>query len=741
MRFALLFLTLLLATSVTGQAEERDPAVCPPSLQRPCIALVLGGGGARGGAHIGVLRYLEEQRIPIDLIVGTSVGSFVGGLYASGKSADEIEEMFRSADWNLGYQDDVPRSQIPIRRQRQKDNFPIQLDLGVGLDGVSLPQGFLQGQGMRELVDSLLGAFPRLESFNDLAIPFRAVSADIESGNEVVLASGDLAQAMQASMSIPGLVRPTEIDGRLLVDGGIANNLPISVAKELGADTVIAVDIGSPSIGRDDLGSGVAIIHQLASFLTHKNVNYQKSLLSDNDVLVHPSLENVTLLSFDKVLDGIPPGYEAAQAQLAGRQFPRSNQTLAQHVGERALKEFHIENIVLNNQSGLADDYVLHRLGFEVGQNYTVQDLLVGTERLYGQGTIARIDTALSETPGGEALHIDVREKEWGPGFMDFKLAFEDNFDTVSRYQVGASYRLTNLSPYGAEWFSAGEFGTNKSLLTELYWPLKTSGFYAEVSASTDREVFQYIDDDYFPQGELVTKEFASYGGLGWDAIDQLDIFLAARHTDGQLKFPNAITEEIGVARVDYRQDGVYLRLNYDSLDDISFPRRGWKLSSTVYRTRDKALGDSALNTIADLDLNGVVSLGAHSLRGQLSMSSVYEDDTSILIGLSALGGFLNLSGNPTDAIIGNHVRFGSLVYTYQLAANDFGAINLPLYLGLSAEAGNAWDERGKVDYSDLIHSGSIFLGWDSPLGPAYLAYGQSDTGQRSFYAYLGLLF
>ena len=316
---ALLF-NLIALTPVASASEviASNPAqtICPTARQRPCIALVLGGGGARGSAHIGVLKALEERHIPIDLIVGTSIGSFVGGLYATGKSADDIQTLFSQANWKGGYRDNINRAQTPNRRKRQQDEFPIQLDLGIDKNGIKLPKGFLRGQGMKYLVDSMLGSYPTFSSFDNLAIPFRAVAADAVTGEAVILSSGDLATALQISMSIPGVLRPIEQNGRLLVDGGIANNLPINVARDLGADIIIAVDIGSPPLTQQELDSGFAILRQLTSFLTRVNVDHQKQILTPQDILLQPDIQGVTMLSFDNTIDAVAAGYLEANQQL-----------------------------------------------------------------------------------------------------------------------------------------------------------------------------------------------------------------------------------------------------------------------------------------------------------------------------------------------------------------------------------------------------------------------------------------
>lgn len=727
----------------TASPDQLQEKVCPQHPDRPCVGLVLGGGGARGSAHIGVIRALQEQGIPIDLIVGTSIGSFVGGLYASGKSVDDIDRLFQEADWNAGYQDDISRSQIPNRRKRQLDNYPIHLDLGFDGSSIKLPQGFLRGQGMKELVDHMLGSYPRFASFDELPTPFRAVGADVETGEEVILVGGDLATALHISMSIPGVVRPIEINGRLLVDGGVANNLPISVAKSLGADIVIAVDIGSPTMTKEQLTSGVAILRQMTAFLVHKNVAYQKSLLGPDDVYIQPQIEDVGTLSFDRATAAIDAGYKEATIKIADsaalQKLLNSNGGGVRE-GLLAEPEVQIDRIELVNDSRLADDYILHRMQLKEGQRYSHDDIQAGVERLYGQGTIARVNTAVRREQDQSTLGIYVGEKEWGPGYLDFKLSVEDDFSSFSRYQIGGSYRLTNLSPYGAEWWTTAEFGTDKLLYSEFYWPLKNSGVYLFTAGAAERLVRQ-LTDDGLALGEYTTTEGVAFAGLGWNTVDNFDSKLGILHREGTLDLPEFVGEILGLDTLDFTSSGVFLDLNMDSLDNATFPRRGMKFDVRLARSRDELETLEDYTTTVDSEINLVGSLGRHTLRGQLRYQSTINNDPQSLLGQFELGGFLNLSGNKPGEFGGQHVRFGSLIYTYELAANDFGAITLPLYLGLSAETGNTWNDKDDIDYSDLIVSGSLFIGWDSPIGPAYFAYGDSDTGERSLYVFLGVLF
>src|SRR6188508_2454695 len=210
--------------------------------ERPRVGLVLSGGGARGAAHVGVLKVLDEMHVPVDAIAGTSMGAVVGGLYASGMSADEIEKLISSVNWQDAFQDRPPRAELGFRRKQDDRNFLVRYALGVREDGFVLPQGLVQGQKLEQVLRNAALPVAQIRDFNRLPIPFRAVATDLETGEAVLMDSGDLVTAMRASMSAPGVFAPAQRDGRLLIDGGLVENLPIDVARQMGVDILIVVD-------------------------------------------------------------------------------------------------------------------------------------------------------------------------------------------------------------------------------------------------------------------------------------------------------------------------------------------------------------------------------------------------------------------------------------------------------------------------------------------------------------------
>src|SRR2546430_1358956 len=235
----------LAAPAISNARSAADqPGAAQLSAHRPRVGLVLSGGGARGAAHIGVLKILEQMRVPIDAIAGTSMGAVVCGLYASGLSARDIEKIMTSINWQDAFRDRPPREDLTLRRKQEDESFLVKFPLGVRAGHILLPKGLIQGQGLTQMLRRLTLPVARLSDFDQLPTPFRAVATDLESGDAVVMGAGDLTSAMRASLSAPGVFAPVEREGRLLVDGGIPDNVPVDIARAMGGDWVLPGDGG-----------------------------------------------------------------------------------------------------------------------------------------------------------------------------------------------------------------------------------------------------------------------------------------------------------------------------------------------------------------------------------------------------------------------------------------------------------------------------------------------------------------
>jgi len=295
-------------------ARKRRPApgsaVAADASERPKLGLALGGGAARGIAHIGFLQWLEEHRVPVDFIAGTSTGGLVGGAYAAGMTPEEIRELMRDADWDIIFLADSPFKYKTFRRKEDAREFPALIELGLK-SGLKLPSGLNAGQGVQTLLDRSAAPYPHLDSFDELPTPFRAVATDLDQAVVVVLGRGSLAEAMRATMAIPGVFTPVTLDGRLLVDGGTLDNVPADVTRSMGADVVVAVNVSSSTDGFTPPTSFVDVLGRTMD--TMMAVGVTKALQSA-DVVITPDLRGFPGTDYRRSDEIVERGYEAAEA-------------------------------------------------------------------------------------------------------------------------------------------------------------------------------------------------------------------------------------------------------------------------------------------------------------------------------------------------------------------------------------------------------------------------------------------
>lgn len=743
----------LAGVSLSPQSAAADASPCAAIKHRPCVALVLGGGGARGGAHVGVLKELERLKIPVDLVIGTSIGAYVGGLYALGHSPADIEKILQQTAWGQGFRDRVERDEMPMRRKQQRDAFPINLDLGLDSSGIKLPKGVLHGQAMAALIQQAYGVVPEFASFDQLPIPFRAVATDLANRDTVVLAEGSLLLAVQASMSIPGVVRPMQINQRWLVDGGVANNLPISVAKSLGADRVIAVAIDAPLLQQQQLDSAMAITEQLTNFLVREAVARQLTLLGPEDLLLQPALAQIGTLDFGQIDVAIKAGQQVALQAAAKLSTFSQPEVYAQWRQQHRLQDhsqIQLAEVELDNQTGLADELLLQRLDLHPQQQLSSHDLTKALRRVYGIDTLERMSSSLIRTADGQQrLKLQALPKSWGPAYLNFRLQLEDDFSNTHNYQIAASYLWTELSVYGAEWQTDVALGTDKLFNTELYWPLAHSGIYTAARLQQSRTLLGLENSDGLSDGELNNTEFQFGAEVGFHPFDQANLSLGLVQRDGYYRFPAAFATQFQLSTLSYLRRGVETAFLIDTLDQLSFPTRGYKFQGSLQRLQDNVLASRTHSHSSLLRAQTATRVGQHIWHGRLRWDNFSGADETVALEQFTLGGLLNLSGYPKNYLFGSQVRFGSLVYLYQLNESRFSFFNAPFYLGASLERGMVTEprfgDRSLAQHDHWLWAGSVFAGWDSPLGPLYLGYGQAEAGPQEkpyrFYLSLGQTF
>jgi NTE family protein len=707
---------------------------------RPRIGLVLSGGGARGAAHVGVLRVLEQMHIPVDAIAGTSMGAVVGGLYASGMSASDIEHVFDSVDWADAFSDRPARAGLDFRRRLEDRDFLVQLPLGFRDGRFLLPNGLIQGQKLTQLLRHNTLQVSGVTDFDQLPTPFRAVATDLETGDMVVMKNGDLTTALHASLAAPGVFAPVERDGRLLVDGGITNNLPIDVARAMGVDRLIVVDVGLPLGRRERLGSVTDVANQMLTILIRRQVNQQAEALTGSDVLVSPDMPRTSSYSFTDLGRIVRAGTRAAdamRAQLAVLAVTPAQ--YASYVAARRRQPYapRIREVVTqpNSQDFAASTHEL--FGDLAGTQFDPGQLAKRVDRAYGQGVLELLDYQLEPVAGAVPdqadLAFQVRPNSWGPNYIRVGLRLQDDFEGNSTFDAAARLVLTDLNSYGAEWIWDGQIGGNPRLGTQIYLPFSLQRrWFLEPSVLWQvRNVPQFEGDSRV--GELRVRSIRYGGALGRELGLSGEIRIGAERELGRSWNRFGVDQ----MKLNFQHNELYARYSFDTLDSAAFPSRG--TAATLEWRRQVA--NRRIERVSDainLDYRVAHSWGKNTaiawLSGGALLTPEFVDERSWY----TLGGFLNLSGLPTDRLTGPNFGMARLIAYRKVGSGGEGFLNVPMYAGVSVEAGNVWDQRGAMSFGSARKDASVFFGLDTFLGPAWLAAGYDSRGRYSFYLSLG---
>lgn len=705
--------------------------------ERPKVALVFSGGGAKGMAHVGVLRVLEEIQVPVDMVVGTSAGSAVGALYASGMSVKNIEARFINLDWLSSFRDDPGRVFKPVRRKRQDWRFPITPGIGLSSDGLELGGGIIAGQNLGFILNELTRDAALIEDFDQLPIPFRAVATDLETGEAVVIGNGNLSEAIRASMSIPGVYAPVSRQGKLLVDGGVANNLPVSVARDMGADIVIAVDITDPLMDKANLRDAFTVVGQLTTLLTRRNTERQLELLTDRDLLLRPELGELSAADFYQAAPFFEIGAREARKHAA-RLYDLSVgagdwAAYRQQLDARALNPSIISRIEVAGDDRLAADFIRSRVRQAVGEPLDTDQLELDLKRIYGLGYYETVSYALEPgSAGGAELLIQARRKSWGPNYLSFGLNYEDNFENQADFNVAASLRMTELNALGAEWNTGLQLGTEPWVRTEWFQPLDY-GYerFLTLGAEYRRESFSAFDGS----GERITEIDLSTSeadlSLGQELGVNSQVSLTYRRGYA------AVDEQIGTRIVpyDYIQKGsLSLAFEHDSLDDAFLPQSG-AFAGIRGRLERPDLGSDR-----DFDSIRVMALGARTWHKTTLTGLVFANAvTGGVAGIEnsvVLGGFQRLSAFSQGEIAGEDAALAS-----GFVRQSFGGPYLPWFAGAGAETGNAWSSLGDARWDNLLYSWSLFAGLETVIGPVQISTAYNNQDDWSAYLNIGFSF
>lgn len=724
--FCLLLPVLLLLPSTAFCAVDEEVE------HRPRIGLALSGGGARGSAHIGVLQALEELGVPVDYIAGTSMGAIIGGLYASGYSAAEIEEILGNINWEHAMQDRSNRVDRTMRTKELESQFLIPFRLGFNKGEFQMPLGLIEGQHLDQVFREILMPVAGVHDFDKLPVPFRAIATDLVTGEEVILSRGSLPDSLRASMSVPGVFAPVTIDDRLLVDGGMANNLPVSVVREMGADIVIAVDISSPLLTRDKLKSVFSVTEQLTNFLTRRTTEAQIQIMGPDDRLIVPDLGSFSAADFKGSGEIVKIGYQAAMdpeknlvaMAVTGHEQPDK---LPEHFSEFVVVDF----VELENGSVLNDEIILSRLAVKVGEPVNFKVLDKSIDRIFSLDIFKSVTYDLVEKEDGRTgVVVRAVPREWGPNYLQFGLELSSDFSGSSDFKLGAAYTKNALNSLGGELRVTGSMGREDEISFDFYQPIdKRAKWFIEPEVFWSRENYDvWINDENIAELELTG--WGAHFNIGRNFTTTSRLKLRYGYARGEATVKTGDPDILGDSNIDIGE--LELQYVHDSLNSIWFPTSGM-MHRLEYLYASENLG--AQTDYQQASANGamVFSVGKNSALINYELGYSF-DDLAPLDRWYRLGGFGRLSGLVPNQLLGRHAALATMAYYYRLNNLDL----VPLYGGFTLEAGNVWDMSDDIGFDDLRYSASLFVGAESPIGPAYLALGYADSGDLAVYFYLG---
>ena len=758
-RLALRALLIACAVPLAAFGQAAPAASAPASTPWPLhadgsrlrIGLVLSGGGARGLAHVGVLKALERAHVRIDAIAGTSMGAIVGGLYASGMSADQLETELRRVNWDDLFATRVARPFLAQRRKEEDFEIGTGLEFGVHDGQLSVPQGAFSSRGLELLLRRFTLPVRHIDDFDKLPIPFRAVATDMETGQPMILSHGDLAVALRSSMSVPGVFAPTEVDGHLLGDGGLVDNLPVDVARSMGVDVVIVVNVGTPLGGRESLRSVIGLSEQMIAILTEQNVERSIATLGPHDVLLDPALGKLTSSDFSHAADLIKIGetyVDAQSTRLAAYTSPAPQyaQWLASHV-QPALAPTAIASVQFEGSEQTNPERFGAKLQSQPGNLFDTKTAEADARRLAASGDYTSADYRLVSGPTGENLLFDLQDKPWGPNYMRVGLDLHADFSGHSGFNVKLSHNLHWLDQNGTEWRNFLQVGERPAIFSEIYHPLwnnidNKSDWFTAAYVSGDRQHRSLYQGD---TGAELAQFLRSTGQVGLDLglpFGGYGELRAGLMVQDATTTPTLLSSQYSsqypdqTGRASHHEDDLRVRGIVDQLDYVNFPTSGYMLSGETVFPMNLVAGNRLHLARGTVEATAVQTFGRNTfeLHGAVKVSDGLSSTLSV--DQYTLGGFQQLSGYRTDQLSGNGILYGRLNWYTRLSQTPVFARGF--FLGASLEAGNAWNERKQVTFASLRGGGSIYLGADTGIGPMYLGVTYAPRGELGIALMIG---
>lgn len=731
------FLLSFLSFSLSAQ-DAVPPAPSDSVAHRPRVGLALSGGGALGLAEIGVIQWMEENHVPVDRIAGTSMGSIIGAMYATGMSPAEIRTFAEKIDWDQALLPEPVYTQLSYRRKQDRRDYLIKAPLGLK-HGITGPNGFNPGQGVGLLLARI--AFPQFEiaSFDDLPIPFRCVATDMQSGEAVVLRDGPLAQAVRASMAIPGIFTPVALKGRMLADGGMVQNIPVETVRAMDADAVVAVELHLAPGDISELNSLSGVLSRAIDVMITQN---ERRSLSLADVKVSIDMKGFSVTDYSRVDELIELGYKTAESQSSAlmRYAIQDSAEWQHYLDERAARRRapiqKVEAIEVTGADPDTNRRIQQQLSKDIDHPLNLHSLDSQLTRIAGQGQFDYLGYEGFVQNGVPALRITAHEKTYGPPFVD--LAVNVNGSGVAAFDFSAGARVTfmDVAHRGGEWRNDLLFGSNNLGATEFYQPIGGSRFFVAPYAFASK--FARNSFTGLTRTAVFGDERAGGGfDVGYDSGRRSEIRLGYELFDAKL---SPLIGAAGLPIAHGTTGEIRARYVWDGQDSPSVPSRGTRVVAMLSRVLQSPGLPQHLDQL-DIQTSNFIPLGPKtSLFTALSGGTSFHGEAGPFQ-VFALGGTFRLGAYLPDEFLGNHYAYSSFGFRRELYRLP-QLVGRKIYWGGWYEAGTAF---GTVagDPGPVVIRGSFNLGIiaDTIVGPIAVAGSVSPTGQSRVNFSIGRLF
>ncbi len=714
-----------------------DPIAFGTRSPRPRIGLVLGGGGAKGAAHVGVLSVLDELRIPVDCIVGTSMGALVGGTYASGTSAAELDAAVRAISWQEAIGSTGLRAKVPMRRKLTRNNYSLGLEFGIRDGGLVAPSGLVNTQNVDLTIQYLVARSRGVREFDRLPIPFRAVATDMQTGEMVVLDRGDLALAMRASMAVPGVFSPVSMQGRVLGDGGLTRNVPVDIARQTCADVVIAVAVPNPAPTAEELRSPLTLMSRTLDVLIGANERQQLETLGPDDVKIVVEMGDIGSGSFDRVADAIPLGRTAAlarRAELERYSVPEAEYLAWREAASRPGRNpVTLAGVKLNGLERANPDFIRRTLDLEAGDVVDARGIGERANAVFALSDFERVAYTLGGDPARPTLEMHLTEKSWGPHIVRFDLGLQMGTDGNTAFTLGADYLQTWINARGGELRGAVRVGRTSAIEGSVYQPLdRAHRWFVEPGVSAQRSL-----EDIFGDGEAVTRtEFSS----AWGYADVGRVFGNRAELRAGIRSGVQSADRDFGARTVFDVDtegygGFAGRFTFDSRDRDVLWRAGTVARVSYFRSSD-ALGAEA-DSYERLEGTATLLLPFRQNVGYLRVGGGSSLDTELpLYDTFTLGGPVSLPGLSLGELRGDSYWTAQAAYLQRLADLNY-VLGRSIYTGMTLTAA---EMNGRIDgiRGSPIYSAAWVVAGRTALGPLTLSLGATTDGDWQLVLGLG---